>query len=61
MAQQVKALLASGGDTGDMSSIPGLRRSPEEEMQPTPGFLLGKSMDRRAGWVIVHGVAKCWT
>ena len=61
MAQQVKALLASGGDTGDMSSIPGLRRSPEEEMQPTPGFLLGKSMDRRAGWFIVHGVAKCWT
>ena len=48
MAHQVKTLPASGGDAGDRSSIPGLRRSPEEEMQPTPGFLLGKSHGQRS-------------
>ena len=29
--------------------------------QPTPVFLSGKSMERRALWATVHGVAKSWT
>ena len=32
MAQQVKNLPANAGDTGDVGSIPGSGRSPEEEM-----------------------------
>ena len=33
----------------------------EKQMQPTPVFLLGKSMDREAWQAIVHGVAKSRT
>ena len=48
------------GNAGDMSLIPGLGRSPGEG-QPTPGFLLGKPLDREAWWATVHRVAKSWT
>ena len=48
------------GNAGDMSSIPGLGRSPGEG-QPTPGFLLGKPLDREAWWAALHRVAKSWT
>ena len=56
---QVKKPPASVGDTG---SIPGLRRSPEEENgNPLQRSCLGHSVDRGAGWPAVHGVTKSWT
>ena len=49
-------------NTGDMGSIPGLGRSPEEgNGNPLQYSCLGKPMDRRAWWAIVHGVTKSWT
>ena len=47
-------------NAGDMSSIPGLGRLLGEG-QPTPVFLLGKSLDREAWWATVHRVAKSRT
>ena len=38
----VKNVSANAGDTRDAGSIPGLERSPGEEMQPTPVFLPGE-------------------
>ena len=35
-------------NAGDLGSIPGLGRSPEEEMAPTPVFLPGKSHGQRS-------------
>ena len=35
-------------NAGDLGSIPGLGRSPEEEMAPTPVFLPGKSHVQRS-------------
>ena len=46
----------------DMSSIPGLGRSPQRrKWQPTPVFLPENPMDRGAWRATVHGVAKRWT
>ena len=42
IAQLVKNPPANAGHAGDVGSIPGLGRSPEE-WQPTPVFLPGKS------------------
>ena len=61
MAQQVKNLPASAGDTGDAGSIPGSGRSPgEAEWQPVPVFLPG-NMDGGAWRATVHRVKKSWT
>ena len=47
----------SACNAGDLSSIPELGRSPEEEKgYPLQYFALENSMD-----CIVHGVAKSWT
>jgi len=38
---------------------PWVRKIPcRRKRQPTPVFLPGKSMDRKAWWVIIHGIAK---
>ena len=39
----VKNLPANTGDVGDKGLIPGLGRTLEKEMEPTPVFLPGKS------------------
>ena len=55
----VKNPPASAGDVG---SIPGSRRSPEEgNGNPLQYSCLENSMDRGAWWVTVHGVAKSQT
>ena len=55
----VKNLPTNAGDVGDPGSIPGSGRSHREEnSNPIPVFLPGKSMDRGAWWATVHGVAK---
>ena len=47
---------------GDLSSIPGLGRSPGEgNSYPLQYSSLETSMDRGAWWAIVHGVAKSQT
>ena len=52
----VKNLTANVGDVG---SIPGLGRSPEEgNSNPLQHFCLGNPMDRRAWQATVHEVAK---
>ena len=52
----VKNLPANARDVG---SIPGAGRFPGEgNGNPTPVVLPGKSMDRGAWWVTVHGVRK---
>ena len=49
-------------DTGDVGSIPGLRRSPREGIgYPLQYSCLENPMDRRAWWAAVHGVAKSRT
>ena len=46
-------------NAGDMSSFPGLRRSPGEgNGNPLQNSSLENSMDRGARWAIAHGVAK---
>ena len=46
---------------GDMSSIPGLGRSPGEgHGNPLQYSCLENPMDRGTQWAIVHGVAKSW-
>ena len=46
-------------NAGDMSSIPGLRRSPGEgNRNPLQYSCLENSVDRGAWWATVHGVAK---
>ena len=58
----VKNSPVNAGDTRDMGWIPGLRRCPEEGNDTLlKYFCLGNSMDRRAWWATVHGVAKSWT
>ena len=48
-------------NAGDLGSIPGLGRSPGEGYgNPLQYFYLENSMDRRAWWVPVHGLAKSW-
>ena len=49
-------------NAGDLSSILGLGRSPEERHgNPLQYSCLESSMDREAWQAIVHGVAKSWT
>ena len=48
--------------TGDVCSIPGLGRSPEEgNGNPLQYSCLGNPMDREGWWATVHGVAKSQT
>ena len=57
----VKNSFANTGDA-DVSSIPGLRRSPKGANDKSPQYsCLEKSMDRGAWWATVHGVTKSWT
>ena len=53
---------ASAYNVGDLSSIPGLGRSPGEgNGNPLQYSCLENPMDRGAWWATVHGVAKSWT
>ena len=47
-------------NAGDVSSIPGLGRSPREVVNGNPHqyACLGNPMNRGAWWAVVHGVAK---
>ena len=50
---------ASAYNAGDLGSIPGLERSPEEgNGNPLQYSCLEDSMDGGAWWATVHGVAK---
>ena len=52
----------SACNAGDLSSIPGLGRSPgEENGYPLQYSCLGNPMDRGAWWATVHGVARSRT
>ena len=52
----------SACNVGNLSSIPGLGRSPgEENGNPLKYSCLENSMDRVASWAIIHGVAKSQT
>ena len=58
----VKNASANAGDARDLSSIPGLGRSPVEgNGNPLQYSCLENSMDRGAWWAVVHGVTKSWT
>jgi len=49
-------------DAGDMSSVPGLGRSPTEgNGNPFQYFCLGNPLDRWAWWATVHGDVKSRT
>ena len=59
MALVVKDVPASAGDLREVSSIPGLGRSPAEgNGNPFQYSCLENSMDRRAWQATTHGVAK---
>ena len=59
MPQPVKNPPVSGGDTGNIGSIPGSGRSPGEgNGNPLQYSCLGNPMDRGAWQATVHGVAK---
>ena len=61
-AQIVKNLPVNAEDTGDLSLIPGLGKSPGEgNDKPLQYSCLDNSMDRGAWWAIVHGVTKSQT
>ena len=52
---------ASACNAGHLDSIPGLGRSPGEgNGNPLQYNCLGNSVNRKAWWAIVHGVAKSW-
>ena len=52
---------ASAYNAGDLSSIPGLGRSPGEgNGNPLQYSCLENPMDRGAWWATVHGLAKSW-
>ena len=58
----VKNLPDDAGDTGDMGSIPGSRRSPGVgNGNPLQYSCLENSMDRGAWWATVHGFTKSGT
>ena len=58
----VKNLPANAGDAGDKDLILGSGRSPEVgNGNPLQYSCLENSMDRRASWATVHGVAKSQT
>ena len=57
----IKNLPANAGDSRDVSSIPGLGRSPGGgNGNPLQYSCLENPMDRGAWWAIVHGMAKRW-
>ena len=52
----------SACNAGDLGSIPGLGRSPEEgNGSPLQYSSLENFMDREAWWATVHGIPKSWT
>ena len=52
---------AKAGDEGEVSSIPGLGRSPgREHGHPFQYSCLDNSMDRRVWWVTIMGFKKIW-
>ena len=54
--------IESACNAGDQSSVLGLGRSPGEgNNNPLQYSCLENSMDTRAWWATVHGVAKSWT
>ena len=58
----VKNLSANAGDIRDAGSIPRWERSPGGgHGDPLQHSCLENSMDRRAWWATVHGVAQSWT
>ena len=58
----IKNPSANAGDTGDMGSVPGSRRSPGGvHGNPLQYSCLENSMDRGAWWAAVLGVTKNWT
>ena len=62
MAQLVKKLPASAGETMDKSSVPGSERSPGEgNGNPLQSSCLENSIDRKGWWVTVHGLANSQT
>ena len=62
VALVVKNQPVSAGDTGDVGSIPGSRRSPGEgNSNPLQYFCLGNPMDRGAWQATVLGVAESQT
>ena len=59
VASLVKNLSANAGDIRDLSSIPGLKRDPEEgNDNPLQYSCLENPMDRVTLWGIALGVAK---
>ena len=57
-----KESICDAGDTGDMGSIPGSGRSPGGgHGNPLQYPCLENSMDRRAWWATVHGIAQSST
>ena len=62
MAVVVKNQPANAGDISDMSSVPGLGRSPGGgHGNPLQYSCLENPMDRRVWRATVHRVAKNWT
>ena len=62
MALVVKNPPASAGDARDAGSIPASGRSPGVgNVNPLQYSCLENSMDRGAGWAIIHGAAKSQT
>ena len=58
----VKNPPANAGDIRDAGLIPGSGRSPGGgDGNTLQSSCLENSMDRGAGWPIVHGVAQSWT
>ena len=58
----VNNLPANAGDAGDIGLIPGSGRCPEVgNGNPFQYSCLENSIDRRAHWATVHGVAKSQT
>ena len=56
-----KESACNAGDTGDLGSIPGLKRSPGGgHGNPSQHSCLENPMDRGAWWATVHGVVKSW-
>ena len=57
----VKNLPINTGDVGDMGSIPGSGRSPEDgNGNPFQYSSLKNSMDRGAWWATLHGISDIW-
>ena len=54
----VKNPPANAGDMGDAGSIPGSRRSPEQNDNPLQYSSLGNPMDKGVWRATVHGVAE---